>query len=197
MQANDGRLTLFSSPNYKWYVVGMLWFMAFFNYADRQALASVLPLIKTEFTLNNEQLGYVTAAFAWVYGLGAPFAGYIVDRVKRKTAILAGLYAWSIICMATALSTKFSHLVFFRAAEGLGETFYFPASMSLVSDYHGKRTRSRAMGLHQTSVYAGTIGGGFFAGLIGQYWGWKWSFIIFGALGIVLGTILQKLVVEP
>ena len=34
-------------------------------------------------------------------------------------------------------------LLFFRAAEGLGETFYFPASMSLVSDYHGKETRSR------------------------------------------------------
>ncbi|MDZ4857454.1 MAG: MFS transporter [Candidatus Hydrogenedentes bacterium] len=197
MQATEARRGLAASPNYKWYVVGMLWFMAFFNYADRQALASVLPLIQKDFTLTKEQLGYIVAAFAWVYGLGAPFAGYIVDRVKRKTAILAGLHAWSIICMATAASTKFPHLVFFRAAEGLGETFYFPASMSLISDYHGKNTRSRAMGMHQTSVYAGTIGGGFFAGLIGQYWGWRWSFIIFGALGILLGFILQKFVVEP
>jgi len=197
MQEQEKRGGLFASPNYKWYIVGMLWFMAFFNYADRQALASVLPLIQTEFDLNKEQLGMLTAAFAWVYGLGAPFAGYVVDRVRRKTAILAGLHAWSIICMATAASTKFPHLVIFRALEGLGETFYFPASMSLVSDYHGKKTRSRAMGIHQTSVYAGTIGGGFFAGLIGQYWGWRWSFIIFGALGVLLGLILHKLVLEP
>lgn len=197
MSDYDGRPSFAKNPNYKWYVVGMLWFMAFFNYADRQALASVLPLIEKEFSLNKEQQGYIVAAFAWVYGMGAPFAGYVVDRVKRKTAILAGLHAWSIICMATALSTKFPHLVFFRAAEGLGETFYFPASMSLVSDYHGRKTRSRAMGLHQTSVYAGTIGGGFFAGLIGQYWGWRHSFVIFGALGVILGFILQKLVVEP
>jgi hypothetical protein len=41
--------------------------------------------------------------------------------------------------------------------------------MSLISDYHGKGTRSKAIGLHQTSVYVGTIAGGFFAGLIGQY----------------------------
>jgi MFS family permease len=86
--------------------------------------------------------------------------------------------------MATALSQNFRHLFFFRAAEGLGETFYFPASMSLIGDYHGRATRSRAMGLHQTSVYVGTIGGGFFAGLIGQHYGWRLSFIVFGGLGV-------------
>src|ERR1700752_4035063 len=69
--------------------------------------------------------------------------------------------------------------------------------MSLVSDYHDSRTRSRAMGLHQTSVYIGTIGGGFFAGLIGQHYGWRLSFIVFGGLGIVLGFVLQRLLVEP
>jgi len=69
--------------------------------------------------------------------------------------------------------------------------------MSLISDYHGKSTRSRAMGTHQTSVYAGTIGGGFFAGLIGQYYGWRWSFIVFGALGILLGIVLHYFLHEP
>src|SRR5207244_5191883 len=135
--------------------------------------------------------------FAWVYGLAAPLAGSIVDRVRRKTAILGGLQAWSIICMATALSQKFWHLLFFRAAEGLGETFYYPASVSLLSDYHGKRTRSRALGLHQTSVYLGTIGGGFFAGLIGQHYGWQASFVVFGGLGILLGLVLNRFLIEP
>jgi MFS family permease len=86
--------------------------------------------------------------------------------VRRKTAVLGGLYTWSLICMATALSRTFPQLLFFRAAEGLGETFYFPASISPIGDYHGKRSRSRAMGMHQTSVYIGTIAGGFFGGRI-------------------------------
>ena len=43
--------------------------------------------------------------------------------------------------MLTALATNFKQLLFFRAAEGLGETFYFPASMSMISDYHGKKSR--------------------------------------------------------
>ncbi len=99
--------------------------------------------------------------------------------------------------MATALARNNTGLLVFRAAEGVGETFYFPASLSLVSDYHDKTTRSRALGFHQTSVYIGTIAGGFFAGLIGQVYGWRWSFVVFGGLGMVLGLVLGRFLVEP
>ena len=185
------------SPRYKWYIVAMLWWIAFFNYADRQAIFSVFPLLKDQFKLDEVQLGLLGSSFAWVYGLCSPVAGGIVDRVRRKTAILGGLQGWSLICMATALSRSFGQLVFFRGAEGLGETLYFPASVSLVSDYHGPETRSRALGFHQTSVYIGTIGGGFFAGLIGQNYGWRWSFVVFGGLGCLLGLVLRRWLKEP
>jgi MFS family permease len=69
--------------------------------------------------------------------------------------------------------------------------------MSLMSDYHGKATRSRALGLHQTSVYVGTIAGGYFAGLVGQRYGWRWSFVAFGGLGILLGLVLRRYLIEP
>ncbi len=185
------------SPAYKWQVVAMLWWIAFFNYADRQAIFSVFPLLEKEMGLGPVELGLLGSSFAWTYGLAAPLAGNVVDRIRRKTAILGGLHIWSVICVATAWSRNFGQLLFFRAAEGLGETFYFPASMSLVSDYHGKATRSRAIGFHQTSVYVGTIAGGFFAGLISQHYGWRWSFLVFGASGIVLGFVLQKMLIEP
>jgi MFS family permease len=185
------------SPRYRWYVVAMLWSISFFNYADRQAIFSVFPLLERELGLSPVQLGLLGSSFAWVYGMMGPLAGFVVDRVKRKTAILSGLEIWSVICAATALSRNFPQLLLFRAAEGLGETVYYPASMSMVGDYHGAATRSRAMGIHQTSVYIGTIAGGFFAGAIGQHYGWRWSFIVFGGLGILLGIVLQRFLIEP
>ncbi len=185
------------SSHYKWYAVAMLWWIAFFNYADRQAIFSVFPLLKKEFGLGVVELGLLGSSFAWIYGLTAPFAGAVVDRVRRKSVILGGLHVWSVICMVTAISRNFGTLLFFRSAEGLGETFYFPASMSMLSDYHCPATRSRALGFHQTSVYVGTIAGGFFAGLIGQHYGWRWSFVVFGGLGIVLGLVLNRWLIEP
>jgi len=185
------------SPRYKWGLVAMLWWIAFFNYADRQAVFSLFPLLGKELHLSQTQRGLLGSSFAWTYGLCAPFAGWLVDRIRRKTAILGGLQAWSLICMATALSRGFGWLVFFRAAEGLGETFYFPASVAMLSDYHGPRTRSRALGIHQTSVYAGTIGGGACAALIAEHYGWRSTFVIFGALGMLLGLVLTRFIVEP
>ena len=182
---------------YKWWVVVMLWFVCFFNYADRQAIFSVFELLKSEMNLSDVQLGIVGASFMWVYAAIGPVAGLIGDRINRKSLIITGLLFWSLVTIATALSTRYSHLVFFRALEGFGEAFYFPASMSLLSDYHGPPTRSRAMSIHQSSVYAGTIAGGSVAGALGQHYGWRSSFFIFGSMGMLLGVLLVVSLREP
>src|SRR5512145_861395 len=101
--------------HYKWFVVGLLWFVCFFNYADRQAIFSVFPLLKAEMGLSDVQLGIVGASFMWVYAIGAPLAGLVGDRVNRKALILGGMIFWSLITVATALSTQYWHLVLFRA----------------------------------------------------------------------------------
>src|SRR5262249_39994518 len=58
-------------------------------------------------------------------------------------------------------------------------------------------TRSRAMGLHQSSVYAGTIAGGAVAGYCAEYHGWRSGFILFGRLGLVLAAVLVIALREP
>ena len=186
-----------ASPRYKWLVVGMLWFICFFNYADRLAIFSVFPLLQKELGFSKTQLGLIGAAFTWVYALTAPFAGHIGDKMPRKWVILGGLYIWSLVTGLTAQCTKVFHFVLVRGAEGLGETFYFPASMALISDYHSPKTRSRAIGLHQTSIYAGTIGGGALAGWMGEKYGWYSPFWVLAGAGIVLGVILQRFIREP
>jgi MFS family permease len=168
-----------------------------FSTTDRQAIFSVFELLKSEMHLSDVQLGIVGASFMWVYAAVGPIAGLVGDRINRKTLIIAGLVFWSLITIATALSTRYSHLVLFRALEGFGEAFYFPASMSMLSDYHGPGTRSRAMSIHQSSVYAGTIAGGSVAGVLGQYYGWRSSFYLFGSSGILLGVLLLVLLREP
>ena len=50
-------MSLADSPRYRWYVVGMLWCISFFNYADRQAIFSVFPLLEGEIGLTPVQLG--------------------------------------------------------------------------------------------------------------------------------------------
>ncbi len=186
-----------ASPNYKWWVVFMLWFICFFNYADRQAIFSVFPVLEKEFGFSKAQLGLIASAFAWVYAGAAPVAGFIGDRLRRKSLILGGFLFWSIVTMATGWSQKFWQFFAVRATEGFGEAFYFPASMSLISDYHGGRTRSRAMSIHQSSVYIGTIGGGALGGFFAEKYGWRAGFYFFGLAGMALALVLSRFLREP
>lgn len=185
------------SSNYKWMVVAMLWFVCFFNYADRQAIYSVFPKLKEQFGFNKLQLGMIGSAFMWVYAFGAPFAGFIGDRFRRKDLILGGCIFWSAITLITGWCGKIWQFTVVRALEGLGETFYHPASMSLLSDYHGRKTRSRALSFHQSSVYLGTIGGSWAGGWFAERLDWRDCFYFFGLAGALLGLALYKFLREP
>jgi MFS family permease len=184
-------------PAYKWWVVAMLWSVCFFNYADRQSIYSVFPKLKEEFGFDKVQLGLIGSAFMWVYAGGAPIAGFICDRFRRKDLILGGCLFWSFVTLTTGWCQKLWHFVTVRALEGFGETFYFPASMSLTSDYHDARTRSRALGFHQSSVYIGTIFGGWAGAWFAETLGWRKGFFFFGAMGMVLALALNKFLREP
>jgi MFS family permease len=189
--------TVRAAPSGPWRVVAMLWLVCFFNYADRQAIYAVFPLLEDEFGFDKFQLGLIGSAFMWIYAGGAPFAGFIADRVKRVHLILGGCIFWSFVTVATAWCSKLWQFVAVRALEGFGETFYFPASMSLTADYHGPRTRSRAFAIHQSSVYAGTILGSWAGATIAERFGWRTGFYLFGASGILVASILYCFLSEP
>jgi MFS family permease len=182
---------------YKWAVVAMLWFVCFFNYADRQSMSAVFPKLEEEFGFDKVALGWIGSDFMWVYAVGAPFAGFVGDRLRRKDLILGGCLFWSLVTMLTGWCQWLWQFIVVRALEGFGETFYFPASMSLISDYHDRRTRSRAMALHQSSVYLGTIGGSWLGAWFAENHGWRSGFYFFGLMGFILALVLYRLLHEP
>ncbi len=182
---------------YKWWVVAMLWFICFFNYTDRQAIFSTFPKLEEEFGFDKLQLGLIGSAFMWVYAAGAPLAGFVGDRLKRKHLILGGCLFWSFVTITTGWCARLWQFITVRALEGFGETFYFPASTSLMSDYHGPNTRSRALGIHNSGVYLGTIAGGWLGAWFAATVGWRVGFYVFGSLGMVLALVLYRFLREP
>jgi MFS family permease len=175
----------------------MLWFVCFFNHADRQSIGSVFPILEQEFGFDKVQLGLIGSAFTWVYAPGSPLAGVLADRFSRKFIILGGCVVWSFFTMSTAWCGSLGEFLTVRALTGLGETLYFPAAMSLISDYHSRDTRSRAMSWHQSAVYAGTILGSWITASIAEKMGWRYPFYFFGPAGMVLAIVLFSTLREP
>lgn len=175
---------------YKWEVLALLWVAFFLNQADRQVFNVVLPLIRDDLGLDDMQIGLIATIFNLVFALLVPLSGYVGDRVSRKWIIVVSIILWSGATMLTGLSTGVVMFIIFRStATGMGEAMFGPANYAMLADYH-KETRATAMGLHQTAYYLGVIASGFLAGYIGQLYGWRSAFYIFGAVGVIHGIIL-------
>lgn len=170
----------------------MLWLAFFLNQADRQIFSIVLPLIKAELKLTDGQLGLIASSLVWTYGLLVPVAGFIGDRFSRKKIIGFSLLFWSACTLATGLCSTLIQFVILRGiATGGGEAFYAPFANALLSEHHQKN-RSTALALHQTAVYAGIILSGLIAGYIGEHYGWRNAFFVFGSFGVVLAFVVFK-----
>lgn len=186
-------LQISNIPNsYKWELLVLLWLAFFFNQADRQIFSVVIPLIREDLSLTDAELGLISSVLVWTYGLLVPVAGFIGDRFSKNKIIAISLLFWSAATLFTGTCTTLVQFILLRGvATGGGEAFYAPPANSLLSIHH-KKTRSLALAIHQTAVYAGIILSGFIAGFIAEKYGWQKAFLSFGFLGLVLAFILFK-----
>jgi len=172
-----------------WVIVGVLWVAATLNYVDRQSIFTLFQPIRTELHLADWQLGLLSTAFLWIYGIFSPLGGWLADRFSRSRVILISLCVWSVITAATGAARSFGELFAARALMGLSEAFYLPAALALIADYHRQATRSLATGIHQSGLYAGIIIGGAGAGWLGEHQGWRFAFYVLGAAGVLYAVV--------
>ena len=180
----------FEKKSYKWEVLLLLWMAYLLNQGDRQVFNTVLPAIREALNLTDTSVGLIATIFNLFYAAMVPVGGWAGDRFSRKWVTTISILFWSVATMFTGLATSFMWLVVLRSvATGGGEAFFGPANYSLLGQYHTD-TRARAMSIHQTAYYVGVILAGWLAGLIADKMGWKYSFIIFGAAGIIWGILM-------
>src|SRR5207237_74250 len=173
-----------------WAVVGLLWVVALLNYFDRQLVTTMGRPIKAEFGIADAQFGLFSSVFLWVYGACSPVAGFVADRFGRRPVILGSLVVWSAATLATGCVGSFEAMLAARAVMGVSESFYIPAAVALIVDYHRGPTRSRATGLHLSGAYAGSILGGL-GGWLAESFGWRFGFLLFGAAGVGYALVLS------
>lgn len=183
--APDGKETVRSKGiPYKWEMLILLWVAFTFNQGDRQIYNNLLPQIQPSLQLSNEQAGLVATIFNAVYGILVPVSGYVGDVFRRKWVIVGALILWSSATLLTGLAGGILGLIVFRGlATGGGEAFYYPSANSLIGQLH-QRTRALAMGIHQTANYVG-VALSFIGAYVGELYGWRNAFYLFGGLGIV------------
>jgi MFS transporter, Spinster family, sphingosine-1-phosphate transporter len=179
------------TASYAWAVVIMLWPVAMLNYLDRQMVSTIRASIRADIPsiANDAQFGVLMAVFMWVYAFLSPVGGFVADRFNRRWTVLGSLLVWSAVTWLTGHAQTYNQMKFFRALMGISEAFYMPAALALIADYHRDTTRARAIGIHQSGIYAG-LGLGGIGGYIAQTSTWRNCFTWFGAAGVIYSIFL-------
>ena len=175
---------------FRWELVLLLWLAFFLNQGDRQIFGVTLPLIKAEFALSDTQMGLIATTFSIAFGILVPIAGWAGDFIRRDWVVVASLLIFSLGTLLTGTATAFLPLLVYRGlATGVGEALYAPAANTLIGSQH-TQTRGRALALHQSANYTGVVFGSFLAGWVADHYGWRWSFLSFGVLGVLWAVVI-------
>lgn len=174
----------------------VLFGMNLLDYTDRWVLSAVLPQVRDDLNLSNEQAGWLSAWFLISYTLVSPFMGYAGDRMKRTRLLALGVGVWSLATLASGFAQSYSQLRLARAFLGIGEATYGVIAPTILMDLYARGTRSRVMSWFYLAMPLGGALGMALGGWIGKHYGWHAAFFVVGAPGIV-AALAALLLPEP
>ena len=94
------------SARVRWLLISFFLLSSSLNYLDRLLLASLAPVLKAEFHLNDLGYGNLVAVFAITYALCAPVLGWLMDRVGLTPVASLAVGIWSIAGVATGFANR-------------------------------------------------------------------------------------------
>ncbi|OLT19910.1 hypothetical protein BJF78_10055 [Pseudonocardia sp. CNS-139] len=160
------------------------------NAMDRQVFYPLLPEIRNEFGFSLDQSGLLATGFTLGIALTGLPAGYLLDRMSRRTIVVVSVVVYSLGTIAIPLSAGFADMALYRLVSGIGEGVQATAIYAIIGAYY----------FHRRAFAAGFIGlafglGVFLGPVIGQalatgLGGWRVPFYVFGVLGLVMALVL-------
>jgi len=180
------------------YSLFLLFLANLLHIADRSLPGIVVDPVKADLLLSDTQMSLVSGTAFVVFNLvvGILIAGW-VDRGNRKRILVAGVALWSGATALTGLAEGFYSLAATRALVGIGEATAFPVAISMIADLFVPERRARAVGLFQSSVFAGVVIGSIAAGVLAAAYGWRSMFVICGVIGFGLVVLMMLTMREP
>src|SRR5216117_3934112 len=183
--------------SYQIRLLAVLALINFVNFAARQAVVPLIPLLRDYFHPTDAELGWLQAGLLAVLAAGSIPFGFLADRFSRKAIIGIGIFFWSAASFAGGLVSTFFLFLIARAMVGLGEAAYAPAAQSMISGAFPEERRAFAQAVFAAGMLLGGASGLALGGIIGPRYGWQAALFVVAVLGIFPGLALVRLEDPP
>jgi MFS transporter, ACS family, aldohexuronate transporter len=182
---------------FRWVICGLLFLGVTKNYMDRGVLGVLKTPLQAAFGWDEIRYGHLVTIFQLAYAAGMLCMGRLIDRLGTRLGYAVAMVFWSIASMAHAAANSFWTFAMARAALGFGEAGVFPASIKSVAEWFPKKERALATGIFNAGTSAGAIITPLLVPRIAESIGWRWAFVLVGALGFIWLIIWMALYRKP
>lgn len=183
------------SPKRRNLLLALVIFSGILNYADRQIIAVLKPLLQDQLQWSDQDYGNLTAVFQLAAALAYVGAGWLVDRVGWRRANVLAVGSWSLAAMAHAVARTLGQFIIARVALGATESLGTPTAIKTIAVLFEARARSVALGAMNAAGNVGAIITPLFVPTLAMAWGWSAAFLFTGGLG--LAWVIAWLLVQP
>src|SRR5579872_823823 len=187
--------------------------LVFILYLDRVCIAKAEISIRRDLGLSKTQMSYVFGAFTFAYGLFEVPTGRWGDRFGSRGVLTRIVLWWSAFTALTgcvwrfslgsddqfslgswhfgigSLFSSFVLLMLIRFLFGAGEAGALPNIARVVTRWIPAHERGWTQGIILASMQLGAVVSPVVANYLIEAVGWRLTFVVFGSLGVVWGTL--------
>ena len=160
-----------------WVLVGFGLSVTILN-LDLTIVNLALPVIARIFHITLTSLQWINNSFILATACITMLAGHFADQFGRRKIYLWGMAVFALGSLIASVAMNSWMIVAGRSLQGLGIGISFPLTLILIGESFPEYQRGAAMGLLSTFTGVSQAVGPTLGGVIVQWLGWRWAFII-------------------
>lgn len=165
---------------------------------DVSAVNIALPYLHRDLGGGMAGLQWVVDAYTLMFAALMLSAGAVTDRIGPVRAYGLGVVLFTAASLACAAAPVMPVLIAARVFQGAAAALVMPASLALVRvAYDDARARAQAIAVWTIGGSAAMALGPVAGGLLSEYAGWRWVFLVNVPIGILIVALLAGLRIRP
>src|SRR4051794_39473447 len=146
-------------------------------------LPPLFAFVRADYAVTYTEVGLALTVFNTVSAVAQTPAGFLIDRINPRFALIAGLGLGAIGFAVAAMVDSYWMLVAMFGVIGLGNTVYHPADYSLLSRHVAPERMSQAYSIHTFAGMLGSASAPFAVLFLHSLFGWRGAFAGTAAIG--------------
>ena len=153
-------------------------------------LPPLFAFVRADYAVSYTEIGLALTMFNAVSAVAQTPAGFLIDRINARLALVAGLLLGAMGFAIAAIVDSYWVLIAAFGLIGLGNTVYHPADYTLLSRHVAAERMSHAYSVHTFAGMLGSAAAPSAVLLMHALYGWRGAFFGAAVIGLLTALLL-------